>query len=101
MGQSASKGLSQSQQVPQKSLPNADATEASKSVATAAAAGAPQQQRQPDKLKDGPCAQIFEDLEKCARAKGITKHSEKLQACPTETDQIIKCLNKNPEYFLK
>ena len=25
---------------------------------------------------------------------------EKLQACPTETDRIIKCMNKNPEYFL-
>ena len=26
---------------------------------------------------------------------------DKLQACPTETDYIIKCMNKNPEFFLK
>jgi hypothetical protein len=69
MGQSASK----------EAVSDADAADASKSrTATAAvAAEAPQQQqkRQPDKLRDGPCAQIFEELEKCAGAKGITKHA--------------------------
>ena len=68
MGQSASK----------EAVSDADADDASKSrTATAAAAAeAPQQQRrQPDKLGDGPCAQIFEELEKCAGAKGVTKHA--------------------------
>ena len=70
MGQSASK----------EAVSDADADDASKSrTATAAVAAAespPQhQQRQPDKLRDGPCAQIFEELEKCAGAKGVTKHA--------------------------
>ena len=78
MGQSASK----------EAVSDADAADASKSrTATAAAAAeAPQQQRrQPDKLGDGPCAQIFEQLDKCAGAKGITKHAVSWKSKINET----------------
>ena len=66
MGQSSSK---------QEAVPGADAADASKSRTATAAVAAEAQQRQPDKLRDGPCAQIFKELDKCAGAKGITKHA--------------------------
>lgn len=44
------------------------------STSTAAEAQ-PQKQRQPNKVREGPCAQIFEDLDKCAAEKGVTKHA--------------------------
>ena len=62
MGQSASKQ-------------EADAADASKSRTATAAVAAEAQKRQPDKLRDGPCAQIFKELDECARAKGVTKHA--------------------------
>jgi hypothetical protein len=57
--------------------------------------------RQPNKLEDGPCAKPFELLEACAIRKGITRSNEKhrMQACPSETDVLIKCINKNPLFF--
>ena len=65
MGQSASK----------QEAAGADAADASKSRTATAAVAVEAQKRQPDKLRDGPCAQIFKELDKCARAKGITKHA--------------------------
>jgi hypothetical protein len=56
----------------------------------------------------------METLEDCAKRKGVGRGSgssgtskpqntnlyrEKLQACPNETDQLIKCMNKNPKHF--
>ena len=57
--------------------------------------------RPKDKLRDGPCSSVYELLEKCAESKGINmaNNREKLQSCPTETDALIKCVNKNPKYF--
>ena len=65
MGQSASK----------QEAGGADAADASRSRTATAAVAAEAQKRQPDKLRDGPCAQIFKELDKCARAKGVTKHA--------------------------
>jgi hypothetical protein len=65
----------------------------------------------PNKLYNGPCANIMETLEDCAKRKGVgigsgtskpqntNLYREKLQACPNETDQLIKCMNKNPKHF--
>lgn len=57
----------------------------------------------PNKLRDGPCSKIYEELEKCAQANGVdmSKNKEKLQSCPSHTDRLIKCMNKNPSYFYK
>lgn len=50
------------------------ASKESKSTSTAAEAQ-PRKRRQPNKVTDGPCAQIFEDLDRCAAEKGVTKHA--------------------------
>ena len=49
-----------------------------------------------NKLSDGPCSSMLELLDKCAVSKGVnmSKHKEKLQSCPSETDALIKCMNK-------
>jgi hypothetical protein len=50
----------------------------------------------------------MKQLEDCAKRKGVgigagtskqNQHREKLQACPNETDELIKCMNKNPKHF--
>ena len=57
--------------------------------------------KQPDKLAEGPCALPYEQIIKCAEKKGVnvSKHKLKMQACPSETDALIKCMNKHPKYF--
>ena len=55
--------------------------------------------RQEDKIKQGPCAQQFEWLETCARRKNVINQKQQLQACPNETDHLIKCTRKHPLYF--
>mmetsp|Transcript_5012 Transcript_5012/g.7065 ORF Transcript_5012/g.7065 Transcript_5012/m.7065 type:complete len:80 (+) Transcript_5012:244-483(+) len=57
------------------------------------------QRRQNDRLGEGPCKEIFATLKKCSAAKGAKNHMEELYACPTETERLIKCMNKNPVYF--
>ena len=54
-----------------------------------------------NKLKDGPCSKVFELLEACANRKGVARESEKdrMQACPSETDVLIRCIHKNPLFF--
>ena len=54
-----------------------------------------------NKLKDGPCSKTFELLEACAIRKGVARNNEKdrMQACPSETDLLIKCIRKNPLFF--
>jgi ureidoglycolate hydrolase len=52
-----------------------------------------------DKINDGPCAQQFAALEECAKTKDPRRYRTKLQACPAETDLLIKCINKHPLYF--
>jgi hypothetical protein len=54
-----------------------------------------------DKLKGGPCKEDFALLKACARRKGLLGESEKqqMQACPSETDRLITCVNKNPLFF--
>lgn len=54
-----------------------------------------------DKVRNGPCANIFADLEKCGIIKGVSGRAEKLEACPSETDRLIRCINKNPLFFGK
>ena len=56
----------------------------------------------PNKLKDGPCSKPFERLEACATRKGIGRNNnekDRMQACPSETDVLIKCIHKNPLFF--
>mmetsp|Transcript_374 Transcript_374/g.418 ORF Transcript_374/g.418 Transcript_374/m.418 type:complete len:81 (+) Transcript_374:90-332(+) len=61
--------------------------------------GSPQQQKQNDRLGKGPCKDVFAALKKCSAVKGAKNHMEELYSCPTETDRLIKCMNKNPIYF--
>ena len=53
----------------------------------------------PDKLRDGPCAKEFAYLSACAKRKGVVNNKQQMQACPSETDLLIRCINKNPLYF--
>lgn len=57
----------------------------------------------PNKLRDGPCTEIYKELETCAEAKGVNtkNHKEKLHSCPADTDRLITCMNRNPSYFYK
>jgi hypothetical protein len=55
--------------------------------------------RAENKLKDGPCAQQFEWLEICAQKNGVVNEKQKMKACPSETDRLIKCVNKHPVFF--
>ena len=74
MGQSASKE-STPPEVQEESVAG-DRTDAPlQSTSTAAAEAQQPKQRQPNKVREGPCAQIFEDLDKCAAEKGVTKHA--------------------------
>jgi len=54
-----------------------------------------------NKIKSNPCSKIFELLEACAIRKGVARNNEKdrMQACPSETDVLIKCIHKNPLFF--
>lgn len=54
-----------------------------------------------DKLRDGPCSEVFLQLEMCAQSKGVDmkNHKLKLMTCPSDTDRLIKCMNKNPKFF--
>jgi len=53
-----------------------------------------------DKLADGPCAAAFLALSDCAKSHGITKdHKAKMQSCPGETDDLIRCVKKYPLFF--
>mmetsp|Transcript_27900 Transcript_27900/g.33024 ORF Transcript_27900/g.33024 Transcript_27900/m.33024 type:complete len:95 (+) Transcript_27900:103-387(+) len=54
-----------------------------------------------DKLREGPCAGVFSNIEECAKTKGVElrNYKAKLIACPNETDSLIKCMNKNPLHF--
>ena len=54
---------------------------------------------QPDKLRDGPCAKQFAMLKQCAERKGVIDDKKQMQACPSETDRLIQCINKHPLYF--
>mmetsp|Transcript_28000 Transcript_28000/g.39439 ORF Transcript_28000/g.39439 Transcript_28000/m.39439 type:complete len:81 (+) Transcript_28000:93-335(+) len=61
--------------------------------------GSHQQRQQNDRLGKGPCKEIFTALKKCSAVKGAKNHMEELYSCPTETERLIKCMNKNPIYF--
>ena len=54
-----------------------------------------------DKLRNGPCSEIYSQLEQCAINNGVdvSSHKEKLRACPSDTDRLIKCMNRNPKHF--
>mmetsp|Transcript_15099 Transcript_15099/g.17240 ORF Transcript_15099/g.17240 Transcript_15099/m.17240 type:complete len:86 (+) Transcript_15099:63-320(+) len=54
-----------------------------------------------NKLKNGPCSSMYNRLEQCAMSKNIDlrNHKKKLSSCPAQTDLLIKCMNKHPQYF--
>jgi hypothetical protein len=53
----------------------------------------------PDKLRDGPCSEIYELLQKCRTSKGIRRDQVAISVCVSETDRLISCIHKNPAYF--
>jgi len=55
----------------------------------------------PDKLQDGPCSHLYKMLMECSDSKDAVYGKKTMEACPSETDLLIKCVNKNPAYFLK
>ena len=59
-----------------------------------------QQSQEPDKLREGPCSDIFALLEKCQQEKRIKRNDRALTFCVSETDLLIKCIHRNPAYFL-
>ena len=64
-------------------------------------------------LKDGPCSKQFQLLEACGERNSLlssnsndnnnnnnnNNEKDRMQACPSETDILIKCIHKNPLYF--
>jgi hypothetical protein len=54
-----------------------------------------------NKLRYGPCADIYEQLMLCSDRKDAVYGKKTLEACPSETDLLIKCVHKNPAFFLK
>jgi hypothetical protein len=58
-----------------------------------------QDQTGDDPVRDGPCAKNFSLLKECAQRKGVRNEKQQLQACPSETDLLIRCVNKHPLYF--
>ncbi|KAL7549868.1 hypothetical protein ACHAWF_013126 [Thalassiosira exigua] len=55
--------------------------------------------RRGDKLRNGPCAKPYFELEACAADKSAKSHREKMVLCPRHTDVLIKCMKKNPLFF--
>lgn len=60
-----------------------------------------QQEGQENKLRDGPCSKQYGWLEECAARRGVRNENQKrkMQSCPSETDRLIKCVNRHPLYF--
>ena len=54
-----------------------------------------------DMLRDGPCSKEFDALEACGKRLRLSRNIEKdrMEACPSETDILIKCIKKNPLFF--
>jgi hypothetical protein len=52
-----------------------------------------------NKLQDGPCGKQYALLQQCATRNGVTNSKQQLQACPSETDMLITCVNKHPLFF--
>ena len=53
-----------------------------------------------DKLREGPCAHYYVLLMACSDKKDAVYGKKTLEACPNETDLLLKCVHKNPAYFL-
>ena len=54
-----------------------------------------------DKLRDGPCGHYYKLLMACSDRKDAVYGKRTMEACPDETDLLLKCVHKNPLYFLK
>lgn len=52
-----------------------------------------------DKLRDGPCSEIYEKLNACTNKSKARFGKKQLEECPSETDMLIKCIGKHPLYF--
>jgi hypothetical protein len=52
-----------------------------------------------DLLRDGPCSEQHALLQSCQQRKNITKPSNALTFCVSETDLLITCVRKHPAYF--
>jgi hypothetical protein len=57
-----------------------------------------------DKLRDGPCRIEYKSLEVCASKKqrpdeAPMTEKERMQACPSQTDRLIKCIHRHPLFF--
>jgi hypothetical protein len=68
-------------------------------VSQPAVTPAPSGEPQEDKLREGPCAGVYQLLEKCQKDKKIARDARALSACVSETDLLISCIHKNPAYF--
>ncbi|KAI2507523.1 hypothetical protein MHU86_6911 [Fragilaria crotonensis] len=51
------------------------------------------------KIEEGPCAVEFELVAQCAQHKGLKDPKRKLESCPSETDRLIRCINKHPKFL--
>lgn len=50
-------------------------------------------------LRQGPCADVFEQLEACKADKNLKQHANALTFCVNETDRLIRCFKKHPAHF--
>jgi len=62
---------------------------------------APAPGKEENKLRDGPCSHYYDLLMKCSDRKDAPYGKKSMEACPSETDLLLKCVHKNPAYFLK
>ena len=57
-----------------------------------------------DKLRDGPCRAEYKALDLCASKRqrpdeAPMTEKERMQACPSQTDRLIKCIHRHPLFF--
>mmetsp|Transcript_6521 Transcript_6521/g.16528 ORF Transcript_6521/g.16528 Transcript_6521/m.16528 type:complete len:86 (-) Transcript_6521:183-440(-) len=57
-----------------------------------------------DKLRDGPCRVEYKALDSCASKRqrpdeAQMTEKERMQACPSQTDRLIKCIHRHPLFF--
>jgi len=49
-----------------------------------------------DKLSDGPCSSLYENLRNCSSRNQVARYYDELKACPEQMEQLTSCINKYP-----
>eukprot|EP00566_Odontella_aurita_P030140 CAMPEP_0113529296 /NCGR_PEP_ID=MMETSP0015_2-20120614/2317_1 /TAXON_ID=2838 /ORGANISM="Odontella" /LENGTH=66 /DNA_ID=CAMNT_0000427915 /DNA_START=221 /DNA_END=421 /DNA_ORIENTATION=+ /assembly_acc=CAM_ASM_000160 len=55
--------------------------------------------KEANRVTKGPCATLFSELALCGKKVGAKERKARIEACPSETDRLIKCMSKHPLYY--